>query len=118
MKKQFISFLAVFAIVLTSYADPITLKRTTETHQGGPRSGEPAVSADLTDNVVTIDVDRYLGSAIVVIEDESGTTCTTDSSCVYGHAAFTLDVSGLIDGNYTITISLSDGTTLQGSFTL
>lgn len=83
-----------------------------------PRTGEPAVSADLTDNVVTIDVDRYLGSAIVVIEDESGTTCTTDSSSVYGHAAFTLDVSGLIDGNYTITISLSDGTTLQGSFTL
>lgn len=120
MKKNFFYFIAVAALSLISssvFAGDIHLRTAgTRDQSGRPRTSNPSVSADLTEDDLTIDVNRYLGNASVVIMDETSAPVLTNSTHVYGQATVTMDVSTLSSGHYILTITLSDGATYEGEF--
>lgn len=118
MKKNLFYLVAFFAFVTSSaFARDIHLRKAgTRDQSDRPRSNDPSVMADLTDNDLTIDVNRYAGNATVEITDANGTTWQTDTTYVYGHAQMTMNVSSLDCGNYTLVITLANGISYEGEF--
>lgn len=118
MRKNLFYLVAFFAFVTSSaFARDIHLRKAgTRDQSDRPRSNDPSVMADLTDNDLTIDVNRYAGNATVEITDANGTTWQTDTTYVYGHAQMAMNVSSIACGNYTLTITLANGITYEGEF--
>lgn len=115
--KKIVSLLSVLLVfALASHADPGKVILVRHDPIPGSRSVIPEVSADLTEDDLTIDVNRYLGNASVVIMDETSAPVLTNSTHVYGQATVTMDVSTLSSGHYILTITLSDGATYEGEF--
>lgn len=118
MKKTLLLLVASLLPFMSVYSDPIDITRKSTINPEGPRASIPSVTADMEADIITIDVNRYLGNASVEISNENGEILLTNTVYISGHTAFTTSVSHLCGGSYTILIGLEDGNTYIGSFNI
>ncbi len=116
MKKTVILFLAILMPCLAIYSEPIDIRKTTNEPLTGPRTGTPSVSADIESGIITIDINRYMGSVSVRINNEEGEPLVVNTSSINGHTSFETTVSQLPEGSYTLVVELNDGSTYMGCF--
>lgn len=118
MKKTLLLLVASLLPFMSVYSDPIDILKTSTIPPSGTRTSIPSVTADLESGIITIDINRYLGNASVVINNVEGEANITNIAYISGHTAFETNVSQLPSGMYTILIELEDGNTYIGSFNI
>lgn len=93
------------------------VKETGNSHGGGARSNVPSVSAFLSESELTINVDKYLGDAIVCIYNSNYEVANEESAYVNDHSEFSIDLSSLSSGSFLLRIVLN-GIEYEGNFEL
>ena len=101
---------------LTLYARPVKIKVKKE-QSGRHRTSMPVVMADVTNDIMELDSNRFEGKVYVNIFDASGNVVLSDILQTDGKTEKTLDLSGYENGQYFIEVELNDITYI-GSFDL
>ncbi len=81
-----------------------------------PRTPEPSIEAYIEDGVITLNIDRFMGSVATTIDDSSDNTVVTDFQYMSGSTSYTIDVSSLAADTYTLYLTFSDGREYYGTF--
>lgn len=81
-----------------------------------PRTPEPSIEAYIEDGVITLNIDRFMGSVATTIDDSSDNVVVTDLQYMSGSTSYTIDVSALSEDTYTIYFTFSDGREYYGTF--
>lgn len=120
MKKGII---LAFAMLLTAWhpvsASIIDLGIDVENeHQSknGARSVTPSVQVEAFNDVLSIDVNRYLGNVQVFVMATDGSSVITNTYYINGHDTISMDFTGYAEGLYQMTVTLGNGDVYLGSF--
>ena len=76
----------------------------------GTRTGEPTVMVSLADEMLTINVSRYVGEVRVVVVDATGCVVANQTFGVDGKVSYLLETLEHSTGFYSITIELDNVT--------
>lgn len=117
MKKVILLIISVFIMGISSlYARSIKFNK--KIGQGGShRTSMPIVMADVTNDMMELEVKRFEGKVYVDIFDAFGNVVLSDILQTDGKIEKTLDLSGYENGQYVIEVELSD-ITYSGNFQL
>lgn len=123
MKKLFLFvFASVTYLYMTAENKEVTIcpSRQTTSCEGTkhPRTPEPSIEAYMGDGVITLYIDRFMGSVATTIDDSSDNTVVTDFQYMSGSKSYTIDVSSLAADTYTIYLTFSDGREYYGTFSI
>lgn len=80
----------------------------------GPRSSSP-ITACINEGVIVTETSTYSGTITITIQDEEGDTVLSMIENVSSNDCFTINVSSLPDGTYTIYYTL-DNAIYYGEF--
>lgn len=75
---------------------------------GKVRTVFPQVAGDLETNVLTLSVCRYTGVVQISVLDNSGNIVQTCSEVIQGKNTIDLALEDLVEGEYTVTVTLGD----------
>lgn len=117
MKKVILLIISVLMMgSLTLYACPVKFKVKKE-QSGRHRTSMPMVMADVTNDMMELEINRFEGKVYFNIFDASGNVVLSDILQTDGKIEKTLDLSGYENGQYFIEVELND-ISYSGSFQL
>ncbi|MCQ2239462.1 MAG: DUF3244 domain-containing protein [Bacteroidaceae bacterium] len=94
--------------------DPI-VKDSSNNNNGG-RTISPSFDLTVNGDVLSIDINRYLGNAVVSVMAADGSSSISGTYYINGHDTVCLDFTGYSEGLYQMTITLGNGDVYLGSF--
>lgn len=95
------------AAIVPACPRPITLMaKSTFQHRRMRMPSMTQVSADINNDLITLSVTGYNGTAIVTINDENGEEVSSSSFEINGSSSYNFSVDNLTGGEYSITIYL------------
>lgn len=94
--------------------DPI-VKDSSNNNNGG-RTVSPSCNLTVNGDVLNVDVNRYLGNAVVSVLAADGSSSISGTYYINGHDTVCLDFTGYSEGLYQMTITLGNGDVYLGSF--
>ena len=118
-KVILMALLMSMSAVLPSYSMDdehviIVLTEDLSTDNNGPRTGVP-ITAYIDDGIITTETNTYSGTITVTIQDEDGETVLSTVENVSANSQFTINVTSLANGTYTIYYTLGN-TVFYGEF--
>lgn len=93
----------------------IYVKANKPVNNGGARSVLSSVQAEIDDNIISIEIKRFVGTAYLYVFNNVGTPVSMQSINVEGSSSSIIDVNELERGEYTLSVVL-DETNFSGSF--
>lgn len=116
MKNLILLGIVFFASVLTANAEVIdpTIGHGGDSNQGNgkPRTSQPIFEVGSSGDSLVLDVSHYLGEVEVQILSQG----INYSTYIIGYGRLTIDASSYSLGMHYFTLTLSDGTTYEGTF--
>lgn len=107
-------FLAIVCSVNAEILDPSIGDTGTNQNGKGPRTILPVVELTSEGNDLVFDITHYLGDVELTILSEG----TTYSGYINGNGVFTVDVTGIDLGYHEFILTLSNGMSYSGHFTM
>lgn len=83
-------------------------------NNGGIRSITTTINTSVEENLVTFDVNRYVGVVSVSVNSANMPSPVTECFYINGHTCFTMDFTEYESGVYTISITLANGQVFIG----
>lgn len=119
MKKKFflLSMIGLLFIqpIWAAITDPSVDGQKGEGQNGGrPRTSQPSVEVSAEGDNLILDVSRFLGTVEIQIQSQGASYNTY----INGYGSMSIDTSNYELGVHTFTITLSDGNTYTGTFTV
>lgn len=120
MKKYFFGLFAIFAMSTSaSFANIIIDDPLLDNENKGNKGTKgitPSVQIEALNDVLSIDINRYLGNAVVSVLAADGSSSISGTYYINGHDTVCLDFTGYSEGLYQMTITLGNGDVYLGSF--
>lgn len=120
MKKYFFGLFAIFAMSTSaSFANIIIDDPLLDNENKGNKGTKgitPSVQIEALNDVLSIDINRYLGNAVVSVMAADGSSSISGTYYINGHDTVWLDFTGYAEGLYQMTVTLGNGDVYLGSF--
>lgn len=94
--------------------DPIENKGNND-KGSGPRGISRSINSSVTDDVLLLSIDNYLGQVQVMITSDNG-MITNSVHSVIGHGIISIDFANYSAGLYSVALVFPDGTIYTGSY--
>lgn len=117
MKSIFIAILMSLAI-LPSIATQVNVRTKSTLPRGGARMPSIIqVSADYENGILTVNIQKYSGVALLYIYDSEGSVIGANTANIISDGSVTTEVTPLKKGVYTLNVVLND-TIYEGTFNI
>ncbi len=120
MKKYFFGLFAIFAMSTSaSFANIIIDDPLLDNENKGNKGTKgitPSVQIEALNDVLSIDINRYLGNAVVSVMAADGSSSISGTYYINGHDTISMDFTGYAEGLYQMTVTLGNGDVYIGSF--
>ncbi|EGN56461.1 hypothetical protein PRBRB14_08700 [Hallella multisaccharivorax DSM 17128] len=111
MKRILLLSLLALMCCVSVYPKPVVLRRSGLFQRGGMRMPSATrVKVDYDDSVVNVHIQRYYGMVWMYIYDTKGSIVGSTAANIDGDGAIALNAQSLAEGEYTVSIALSNVT--------
>lgn len=110
-KTKLVSLLMVLISIVPVYARPLSIRMKATLQHGCPRiPSATGVKAEYNDDVVKVFLQRYYGTVWMYIYDANGNIASSTVAKIDGDGDIDLDIQSLAEGEYTVSITISNAT--------
>lgn len=110
MKKQIMLMMVAVSMLFSQplFARPIDCRPVAKHQKGHTRTGNPEVSASIEQNVISVEIDKYVGRVFVKIVDTNRNIVNTITGYINGHGTLDLSIDNISSDFYILNLVLDD----------